>query len=389
MLSDCVFAMVAGFYGCGEQAVTAVGCIKNFATGANVNQNSIDFLEKLLDTPGVSGYEEPVQTVVREYAAGFADSMETDLHGNLILCKNPDADVRLMLAGHCDQIGLIVSYIDDNGFIYTQTVGGWDPQQLIGQKMTIWTKGGPVDGVIARKAIHLLDEAERKKVVKTKDLWIDIGAADRAQAEEMVTIGDSVTLALGMTRLQNNLVTAPATDNRTGVWVAVEALRIAAEAGVKIGVYAVSTVQEEIGLRGARTSAYGIDPQIGVAIDVTHATDCPTIQKNQQGDIRLGGGPVVVRGPNINEKVNSRLHEVAASKSELPVQAAALGRAAPNDSNVIQVTRGGVATGLVAIPNRYMHSAVEVISLDDIANAAILLADFACSINAASEFIPG
>lgn len=354
-----------------------------------MNQNSIDFFEKLLDTPGVSGYEEPVQAVVRDYANDFVDSMETDLHGNLILCKNPDADVRLMLAGHCDQIGLIVSYIDENGFIYTQTVGGWDPQQLIGQKMTVWTKSGPIDGVIARKAIHLLDEAERKKVVKTKELWIDIGAADRAEAESLVTIGDSVTLALGMTRLRNNLVTAPATDNRTGVWVAVEAMRIAAESGVKVGMYSVSTVQEEIGLRGAKTSAYGIDPHVGVAIDVTHATDCPMIDKYQQGDIRLGAGPVVVRGPNINQKVNARLHELASGKSALPVQASALGRAAPNDSNVIQVTRGGVATGLIGIPNRYMHSAVEVISLDDISNAAILLADFACSISSATEFVPG
>jgi len=354
-----------------------------------VNDDSFNFFERLLGTPGVSGYEEPVQAVVRDYAQGFVDSMETDLHGNLILCKNPDADVKLMFAGHCDQIGLIVSHIDDNGFIYTQTVGGWDPQQLIGQRMTIWTKSGPVDGVIARKAIHLLDEVERKKVVKTKELWIDIGAADRAEAASLVQIGDSVTLALGMTRLKNNLVTAPATDNRTGVWVAVEALRIAAEAGVNIGVYAVSTVQEEIGLRGARTAAFGIDPQIGVAIDVTHATDCPKIDKNQQGDIRLGGGPVVVRGPNINQKVNARLHELASGKSALPVQASALGRAAPNDSNVIQVTRSGVATGLIGIPNRYMHSAVEVISLDDIANAAILLADLACSIKSASEFVPG
>ena len=358
-----------------------------------MNQDSLSFFERLLNAPGVSGYEEPVQAIVRDYAKGFVDSMETDLHGNLILCKNPDAEVRLMFAGHCDQIGLLVSHIDENGFIYTQTVGGWDPQQLIGQRTTIWTDSGPLDGVIARKAIHLLDEGERKKVVKTKELWIDIGAADRAEAESMVRIGDSVTLALGMTRLKNNLITAPATDNRTGVWVAVEALRIAAEAGVKIGVYSVSTVQEEIGLRGARTSAYGIDPQVGVAIDVTHATDCPTIDKNQQGDIRLGAGPVVVRGPNINQKVNARLHDVANGKSEgknkLPVQASALGRAAPNDSNVIQVTRGGVATGLIGIPNRYMHSAVEVISLDDIENAAILLADFACSIESASEFVPG
>lgn len=353
-----------------------------------MNKASIRFFETLLNTPGVSGYEEPVQEVVRQYADSFADSIETDLHGNLILCKNPDADVRLMFAGHCDQIGLVVSYIDDNGFIYTQTVGGWDPQQLIGQRMTIWTKSGPVEGVIARKAIHLLDESERKKVVKTKELWIDIGAFDRAEAESIVQIGDSVTLELGMTRLRNNLVTSPATDNRTGVWVAVEAMRIAAKAGVKIGVYAVSTVQEEIGLRGARTAAYSIDPHVGVAIDVTHATDCPKVDRHQLGNIRLGGGPVVVRGPNVNQKVNGRLHELADGKSALPVQAAALGRAAPNDSNVIQVSRGGVATGLVGIPNRYMHSAVEVISLDDIANAAILLADFACSIESADEFVP-
>lgn len=353
-----------------------------------MNESSAEFFETLLNTPGVSGYEERVQAVVRDYASGFADSMETDSHGNLILCKNPDAAVRLMFAGHCDQIGLIVSYIDDNGFIYTQTVGGWDPQQLIGQRMTIWTKGGPIEGVIARKAIHLLNEAERKKVVKTKELWIDIGAADREEAESHVRIGDSVTLKLGMTRLWNNLITAPATDNRTGVWVAVEALRIAAEAGVKIGVYAVSTVQEEIGLRGARTAAFSIDPHIGVAIDVTHATDCPKIDRFQLGDIRLGEGPVVVRGPNVNEKVNARLHDLASKKSDLPVQAAALGRAAPNDSNVIQVNRGGVATGLIGIPNRYMHSAVEVISLDDIENAAILLADFACSIESGDEFVP-
>jgi endoglucanase len=354
-----------------------------------VNDSSLKFFETLLNTPGVSGYEEPVQQVVREYAAPFADSMTTDSHGNLILCKNPEAEVRLMLAGHCDQIGLIVSYIDESGFIFTQTVGGWDPQQLIGQKMTIWTDNGPVDGVIARKAIHLLDEAERKKVVKTKDLWIDIGAKDRDEAASLVRIGDSVTLKLGMTRLRNNLISAPATDNRTGVWVAVEAMRLAAEQGVTVGMYSVSSVQEEIGLRGAKTAAFSIDPHVGIAIDVTHATDCPTIDRNQQGDISLGGGPVVVRGPNINTKVNARLHELAKNDDSITPQESALGRAAPNDSNVIQVNRGGVATGLIGVPNRYMHSAVEVISLDDLEQCAKLLAAFACSINSADEFIPG
>ena len=352
-----------------------------------MNDSSIKFFETLLNTPGVSGYEEPVQQVVRDYASSFADTMTTDNHGNLILCKNPDAEIRLMFAGHCDQIGLLVSNIDDNGFIYTQTVGGWDPQQLIGQNMTIWTDSGPVEGVIARKAIHLLEESERKKVVRTKELWIDIGAKDRAEVESLVRVGDSVTLRLGMTKLRNGLITAPATDNRTGVWVAVEAMRLAAEMGTKIGVYAVSTVQEEIGLRGARTAAFGIDPHVGVAIDVTHATDCPKVDPNQNGNIKLGGGPVVVRGPNVNNKINARLHELSSS-GELPIQVKALGRAAPNDSNALQVSRAGVATGLVAIPNRYMHSSVEVISLEDIDSAAKLLAAFACSIESADEFIP-
>lgn len=352
-----------------------------------MEQSARDFFIKLLDTPGVSGYEQPVQKVVREYASAFADDVRTDLHGNLILVKNPDADVRVMLAGHADQIGLLISHIDEKGFIYTQTVGGWDPQQLVGQRVTVWTDGGPVNGVIARKPIHLLDEAERKQVVKTKDLWIDIGANNREEAFQVVDIGDSVTLQLGYQELQNNLVNAPAMDNRTGVWVCVEAFRRAAALDLNCGLYAVSTVQEEIGLRGARTAAHSIDPHIGIAVDVTHATDCPTIDQRQQGDISLAGGPVIVRGPNINPVVSKRLNEVANS-NDIPFQTNALGRAAPNDSNAIQVTRGGVAAGIVAIPNRYMHSGVETISLNDINNAAQLLAHFATTVQSADEFIP-
>ena len=345
------------------------------------------FFENLLSAPGVSGYEQPVQKVVREYAADFSDQMTTDLHGNLILCKNPDADVRFMLAGHADQIGLIVSHIDDNGFIYTQTVGGWDPQQLIGQRVVVWGASGGVPGVIARKAIHLLDESERKQVVKAKELWIDIGANDRDDVESVIAIGDSVTFPLGIQYMRNGLANCPAMDNRTGVWVCVEAFRRAVEMGVECGLYAVATVQEEIGLRGAKTAAYSVDPHIGIAVDVTHATDCPTVDAKQQGDISLGGGPVVVRGPNINPVVASRLKAIAHSQ-EIGIQFKALGRAAPNDSNALQIARGGVAAGIVAIPNRYMHSAVETISLADIENAAELLAGFAASIRKAGEFIP-
>ena len=345
------------------------------------------FFETLLATPGVSGYEQKVQDVVRSYAADFADSITTDLHGNVILCKNPDAKVRVMLAGHCDQIGLLVSQVDETGFLYTQTVGGWDPQQLIGQRVVVWTAKGPVDGVIARKAIHLLEDNEKKQVVKLKDLWIDIGATSKEDAESLVEIGDSVTFPPGMKELRNDLATSPAMDNRTGVWVVVEALRRATKLDPNVGFYAVSTVQEEIGLRGAKTAAFTVDPHIGIAVDVTHATDCPTIDKRQQGEIDLGGGPVIVRGPNINPEVASRLKTLA-GQHEIPVQVNALGRAAPNDSNALQVTRGGVATGILAIPNRYMHSAVETISLADIDRAASLLAHFAQSVQNAEDFIP-
>ena len=346
-----------------------------------------DFLIRLLNAPGPSGYERPIQDVVRAYVREFADTVKTDSHGNVIAAKNPDAKLRLMFAGHCDQIGLLVSQIDDNGFIYTQTIGGWDPQQLIGQRMTIWGQKGPIPGVIARKAIHLLTDEERKQVVKLQDLWIDIGARSKAEVAELVRIGDPVTLELGYQEMRNNLANAPGMDNRTGLWVCIEALRRAAQQSLKVALFAVSTVQEEIGLRGAQTSAHGIDPHVGVAVDVTHATDCPTIDKRQQGEVALGKGPAIFRGPNMNPVVTERLLKVCADK-QIPYQLTAIARAAPNDSNALQLTRAGVATGLVSIPNRYMHSAVETISLDDIDQAANLLAAFAVDLAEQEDFTP-
>ena len=347
-----------------------------------------EFLIRLLETPSPSGFERPVQEVVREYVASFADQTTTDLHGNVIACKNPDAPLRVMLAGHADQIGLLVSHIDSDGFIYTQTIGGWDPQQLIGQRMTIWAESGPIPAVIARKAIHLLTDEERKQVVKAKDLWLDIGAKDKEEASSVVKIGDPVTLELGYQEMRNNLANAPAMDDKTGLWVCVEALRRAALAGgLNVALYAVSTVQEEIGLRGATTSAYGINPHVGIAVDVTHATDCPTIDKKQEGEIKLNGGPVVYRGPNMNPRVVERLVSAAKSK-ELQIQMAASGRGTGTDANAIQISRAGVAAGLVSVPNRYMHSAVEMISLDDIDRCADLLAAFALGIEADADFTP-
>ena len=352
-----------------------------------MDDKSLAFFKQLLETPSPSGYERPVQEVVRQYVGEFADSVTTDVHGNVVACVNAEAPLRVMFAGHCDQIGLLISHIDDDGFLYTQTIGGWDPQQLIGQRMTIWSESGPVPAVIARKPIHLLNEEERKQVVKTKDLWLDIGAGSRDEAAELIRIGDPVTLELGYQEMRNGLANSPGMDDKTGLWVCVEAVRRASQRELNVALYAVSTVQEEIGLRGAMTSAFGIDPQVGIAVDVTHATDCPTIDKKQEGNVKLGGGPVVYRGPNMNPEVVRRLLAVGDEK-EIPCQLGALGRGSPTDANAIQLTRAGVAAGLVSVPNRYMHSAVEMVSLDDLDRTADLLAPFAISMQRDADFTP-
>ncbi len=346
-----------------------------------------EFFELLLETPSPSGYEQPIQAVVRKYVAGFADEVRGDVHGNLISVRNPAARLRVMMAGHCDQIGFLVQHIDSEGFLWIQPVGGWDPQVLIGQKLTVWAQEKPIAGVVARKPIHLLTDEERKVVPKLKDLWLDVGAKDREQAAELISVGDPVTLELGYRPLLNRLASAPAMDDKTGLWVVLEALRRTKGKKLNCALFAVSTVQEEIGLRGATTSTHSIEPHVGIAVDVTHATDCPTIDKKQEGDVALGRGPVIYRGPNMNPKVVSRLLAAAKDK-EIPYQGAANGRATPTDANTIQISRGGVAAALVSIPNRYMHSPVEVVSLDDLDHAADLLAEFALGLSGDEDFRP-
>jgi endoglucanase len=352
-----------------------------------VETTALEFFKKALETPSASGYESPLQQIVRDYVTEFADEVSTDVHGNVIAVKNPGASLRVMLAGHCDQIGLIVQHIDDDGFLYIQPIGGWDPQMLIGQRMTVWTEAGPVLGVIGKKPIHLLTEEERKQVPKMKDLWLDIGAAGKEEAEKTVRIGDSVTVELGFNPMPNDRAVSAAMDDKSGMWVVVEALRRADRAKLDCGLYAVSTVQEEVGLRGARTSSFAVEPHVGVAVDVTHATDCPTVEKKEEGDVKLGKGPVIYRGPNMNPRVVRQLIQ-AADENEIPYQLGASGRATPTDANVIQVNRSGVATGLISIPNRYMHSPVEMISLEDLDRAADLLARFAEGLTAEMEFTP-
>lgn len=352
-----------------------------------MQDESLQFLQKLLNTPSPSGFERPIQDVVRAWAKPLADEVRTDRHGNVLAVRNPEGQPRIMLAGHCDQIGLMVQHIDESGFLYVQPIGGWDMQILLGQHLTVWAKEGPVAGVLSRKAPHLLTNDERKKVPEFTDVWVDIGARDRAEAESIVTPGDPITVALGCRQLRNQTMASPALDDKVGVWVVMEALRLLQGRELQAAVYCVSTVQEEIGLRGAATSSYRIHPAVGIAVDVCHATDTPGNDKKKLGEIKIGGGPVLFRGPNVNPRVLERLQSTAAQR-EIAVQVRGAPRATGTDANAMQLSRDGVATGLIGIPNRYMHSPVELVSLEDLDRAARLLADFCAGVTADVDWTP-
>lgn len=356
-----------------------------------MDSDAFEFLQRLLLTPSASGFEQAIQRVVREWAGGFAEEVRTDSHGNLFAARfpagRPSNAPRIMLAGHCDQIALMVQHIDAEGFLYVQPIGGWDMQVLLGQHLTVWTKSGPVPGVVARKAIHLLQPDERTKVPQFHDVWVDIGAKDKAEAESVVTHGDSVTFELGVRTLKNDLLASPALDDKVGLWVCMEAVRLLYDRPISASVYAVSTVAEEIGLRGAITAAHSIQPTVGIAVDVCHATDTPGNDKKTQGDIACGKGPVLFRGPNINPRVFDLL-EATAKQHEIPVQVRGVPRATGTDANAIQISRDGVACGLIGIPNRYMHSPVEVVHPGDLVHAAKLLAEFCGTVTAETNWIP-
>ena len=352
-----------------------------------MHESSLAFLQTLLQTPSPSGYERPVQDVVRAWARDFADEVRTDRHGNVIAVRHAGGQPRLMLAGHCDQIGLMVQHIDSDGFLYVQPIGGWDMQILLGQYLTVWTKSGPVTGVVARRAIHLLKPDERNRVPEFADVWVDVGAKNKEEAEGLVRHGDPVTFALGYRPLRNGLAASPAMDDKVGLWVCMEAVRLLHGRPLHAAVYGVSTVAEEIGLRGATTAAYSVNPTVGIAVDVTHATDTPGNDKKTQGEVKCGAGPVLYRGPNINPRVFDLLEETANAHG-IPVQVRGVPRATGTDANAIQISREGVASGLIGIPNRYMHSPVEVVHLDDLSNAAKLLAEFCAAVTPETNWIP-
>jgi endoglucanase len=354
-----------------------------------VERRSLNFLKRFMETASPSGFEGEASILWMDEAKSFADRVRVDLHGNSIAVVNSGGSPRVMVAGHLDEIGFMVCYIDDDGFLYFREIGGWDPQVLPGQRVWIKTKEDKIKGVIGKKPIHLLTEEERKKAVKVEELWIDIGAKNKAEAEKLVTIGDPVVMAYGFEKLRDTFVVSRGFDDKSGAFVALEAARMLSRMEPKAEFYAVATVQEEVGLRGARTSAFGIDPKVGIAIDVGFASDFPPMEEEKKriGDVKLGKGPIIARGANINPKVYKLLIQTAKGH-KIPYQIVGEPRGTGTDANIIQLTRAGVATGLVSIPNRYMHSPCEIISLEDLENIYKLVAFSVEKIDDKMDFTP-
>ncbi len=353
-----------------------------------MDKNSRKFLEELLLTPSPTGYERPIQRVVKKHMAPYADSIELDLHGNLIVALNPKAPRRIMLAGHCDQIGLMVKHISNDGFIYVMPLGGVDVGVLHGAAVTIHTDKKAINGVIGRKPIHAQTSEERDRSKNDiNNIWIDIGAKNKKEAEKFVSIGDPVTFRLEFTDLMNGLIAGPALDDKAGLFVVMETLKLLKKSKLNVGLYAVSTVQEEVGLRGARTAAYSVDPEVGIAVDVTLSTDNPGQDNAKSVPCVLGKGPGISKGPNTNPVVGEMLVNTA-KKFKIPYQLEPSSRPLGNDANAIQLSKGGVAAASIALPCRYLHTQAEVVSLNDLTNSARLLAEFIKSIGPKTDFRP-
>ena len=349
--------------------------------------DSEKFLASLINAPSPSGFEEPAQLLVFNRMKSYCDQVSSDVHGNVIGVVNPKGKLRFMLAGHADQIGFMISHITDDGYLYFASIGGVDELIVPTQRVIVHGAAGAVPGVIGKKAIHLMSPDDRKKAPEMKTLFIDIGASSRKEAEKLVSVSDPVTFVAPYAKFNDDIAVGGAFDDRVGSFIVAEALRILSTSKPKAAVFGVSTVQEELGMRGARTSAFGIDPHAGIAIDVTHATDYPGAEKTVGGDVRLGKGPVLHRGANINSVLGS-LMVATAKKKRIPYQFAGEPRATGTDANMIQVNRAGVAAALISIPNRYMHTPVEVVSLRDIDNAAKLIAETIMSMSADTDFRP-
>ncbi|MBE6366874.1 MAG: M42 family metallopeptidase [Lentisphaerae bacterium] len=353
------------------------------------DKTALKFFESLLSTVGPSGFEEEPAAVFRNYMEKFCDQVDTDVLGNTIAVLNAQAPFRVMLSGHYDEIGFQVVYINDDGLIYFRPNGGIDKLNVPASEVEIKTANGIIPGVIGKKPIHLLKAAEREKVVALEDMWIDIGAENRQEAEAMVAIGDPVALKRNVQFMGKNRVMSKGLDDRIGAFVVAETMRALSKRKLNVAVYGVGSVQEELGLRGATASSFAIDPQVGFGIDVGFATDLPDIPKKLLGDIKLGAGPELTRSADNNVVLGRMLRETA-KKHKVAYQETAAHRASGGtDTAAIQLTRSGVATALISIPNRYMHSPVEICDLRDVDGAVKILTETIAAMTGNERFRPG
>jgi endoglucanase len=349
-------------------------------------------LKQLLESVSPSGYEGQAADIFREEASSFADAVTRDRHGNTMArVDGRDEHLRVMFAGHCDEIGFLVTHIDTKGFLWIAPIGGWDPQIAQGQRVQVRGRKGVIPGVIGKKPIHLMTPEDRKNVVQLKDLWVDIGAENRKEAERWVEVGDPLVLGYGYQKLAGHTIAARGMDNRIGAFVVLEAARKVALAKEKAAatLYSVATVQEEIGLRGAMTSSFGVDAQVGIAVDVTFATDHPSQgdAKRQFNDCELGKGPVLTRGPNTHPRLFERIVKTAKAHS-IPLQINAEGRGTGTDANAMQLSRAGMAAALLSIPNRYMHSPSEMVDVRDVEHCIDLMAHVVLELEADADLTP-
>ena len=351
-----------------------------------MREESIKFLQLLVNTPSPSGHEVRGQRVWLNYVSNFAGETFTDAYGNAVAVLNKGGSPRIMLAGHADEIAMTVNYISKDGFIYVRRLGGVDPAIVRAQRVTIHNKQGPVRGVVGNVAPHLTKQEGERKVPKIEDLFIDIGVSSKRDAEKWVQIGDPITLVDEFEFLRGDLAVGRAFDNKIGTFAVAEALRLlSTQKGLKAEVSAVSNIMEEVGLLGARQIAYTLKPDCALVVDVTHATDYPTINQQAHGDVKLGKGPTITRGGCNHPAVVARLEKVA-KQQKLKLQYEAMSATSGTDTDVIFWTRGGIPSALISLPNRYMHSPVEMINLKDLERIPELLAGFCTSLKRGEEF---
>lgn len=353
-----------------------------------MREQSLEFLKTLVNTPSPSGHETRGQRVWLDYVKQFADETFSDAYGNCVAVLNKGGSPRIMLAAHADEIGMAVNWISDEGFIYVRKLGGVDPAITKAKRVIIHTKNGPVKGVVGNVAPHLTKMDKEAKLPKIEDLFIDIGVNNRAEALKLVQIGNPITLAHEFEMLRGDLAIARAFDNRIGTWAVAEALRLLKEGKGKLNaeICVVSNIMEEVGLFGARQIAYSLKPDVALVVDVTHATDYPTVSKAQHGDVKIGKGPTLTHGGCNHPVVVERL-EAIAKKQKIKLQHEAMSSTSGTDTDVIFWTRGGIPSALISLPNRYMHSPVELVSLKDLEQIPILMSAFAVSVKKEETFV--